>query len=60
MVESSSYAHAVHFGIGDDIRLSDEYFDLLPGSARKIVAYGDGKTDLISEKITARCFNDLL
>ncbi|HEY5586159.1 MAG TPA: sugar-binding domain-containing protein [Ruminiclostridium sp.] len=60
MVESSFYAHAVYFGIGDDIRLSDEYFDLLPGSARKIVVYGDGKTDLISEKITARCFNDLL
>ena len=27
-VSANSYAHAVHFGLEDSIRLSDEYFDL--------------------------------
>ena len=33
---SDIYAHGVHFGLDDDIRLSDEYFDLLPGEKRRI------------------------
>jgi len=36
-VASDHFVHAVHFGLGDDIRLSDEYFDLLPGEERRIV-----------------------
>jgi beta-mannosidase len=36
---SNAYAHAVHFGLDDDIRLSDEYFDLLPGETRRITIY---------------------
>lgn len=38
-VTSDAYAHGVHFGLPDDIRLSDEYFDLLPGESRSIVIY---------------------
>ncbi len=38
-VSSDVYAHAVHFNLGDDIRLSDEYFNLLPGESRVITVY---------------------
>ena len=30
-VSSDKYVHGVHFGLNDDVLLSDEYFDLLPG-----------------------------
>src|SRR5665647_1969487 len=36
MVSSDVYAHAVYFDLNDDIRPSDEYFDLLPGEHRRI------------------------
>jgi beta-mannosidase len=36
VVSSDKYAHGVHFGLDDDILLSDEYFDLLPKESRKI------------------------
>lgn len=35
-VSSSTYAHGVHFGLDDNALLSDEYFDLLPGSQKQI------------------------
>ncbi|NJD02146.1 MAG: beta-mannosidase [Ruminiclostridium sp.] len=35
-VSSDKYVHAVHFGLNDDVLLSDEYFDLLPGESRKV------------------------
>jgi beta-mannosidase len=35
-VTSDQYAHGVHFGLPDDVLLSDEYFDLLPGERREI------------------------
>ena len=35
-VSSATYAHAVHFGLPDDVTPSDEYFDLLPGESRQI------------------------
>ena len=35
-VSSDTFAHAVHFGLDDQLHLSDEYFDLLPGESRKI------------------------
>ena len=37
-VTSDSYAHGVHFAFPDTTRLSDEYFDLLPGESRVICA----------------------
>jgi beta-mannosidase len=40
-VRARAFAHAVHFGLPDDVRLSDEYFDLLPGEARTITFEGD-------------------
>ncbi|MCD9025791.1 glycoside hydrolase family 2 protein [Cohnella silvisoli] len=39
-VGSDVYAHAVHFGLSDHLRLSDEYFDLLPGQSRTVTIYG--------------------
>ena len=30
-VRASNYAHAVHFNLPAKYKLSDEYFDLLPG-----------------------------
>lgn len=39
-VSSAGYSHAVHFNLADDLRLSDEYFDLLPGDRRTVVVYG--------------------
>jgi len=35
-VSSDRYAHAVHLGLDDDTRLSDDYFDLLPGESRTV------------------------
>jgi beta-mannosidase len=40
-VMSDHFAHAVYFDLPDDIRLSDEYFDLLPGETRHITAQAD-------------------
>ena len=40
LVSCGTYAHAVHFGLDDDIRLSDEYFDLLPGESREVTVFG--------------------
>jgi len=39
-VRSRGFAHAVHFGLGDEAKLSDEYFDLLPGESRTVFAEG--------------------
>jgi beta-mannosidase len=39
-VTSDTYAHAVHFRLEDRARLSDEYFDLLPGESRQVIVYG--------------------
>ena len=39
-VTARGYAHGVHFGLGGEVRLSDEWFDLLPGESRAIVARG--------------------
>ncbi|WP_373865233.1 glycoside hydrolase family 2 protein [Paenibacillus koleovorans] len=35
-VSAETFAHAVHFQLDDRLRLSDEYFDLLPGESRDI------------------------
>jgi len=45
-VKSEGYSHAVSFGLDASIRLSDEYFDMLPGDVRTVVIYGAvGKVD---------------
>jgi len=52
-VSSDKYVHGVHFGFKDDVRLSDEYFDLLAGESREITAYGidiPGSNDKIDPK----------
>lgn len=36
---TDKFAHAVHFNLNDEIRLSDDYFDMLPGENRKITIY---------------------
>ncbi|MBM7568529.1 beta-mannosidase [Paenibacillus sacheonensis] len=42
---ADAYAHAVHFELPDDVRLSDHYFDLLPGETRTITIYGGAELD---------------
>jgi beta-mannosidase len=39
-VSTDVFAHAVHFGIEEDWRLSDAYFDLLPGESREVRVLG--------------------
>ena len=39
-VRAQSWAHHVHFGFGGDVVTSDEYFDLLPGESRTVLAKG--------------------
>jgi beta-mannosidase len=38
-ISSDVFAHAVHFKMDDGIKPSDEYFDLLPGEARRIKVF---------------------
>lgn len=57
VVKSSVYAHAVHFDFGDDIHLSDQYFDLLPDSEKTVTVYGLDNID--TGKICVKCFNNL-
>ncbi len=51
VVGSERFAHAVHLSVPDDLRLSDHFFDLLPGEKRKIIVYGGA--DLAPETIAA-------
>lgn len=53
-VRSDVYAHAVHFQIPSEYRLSDHYFDLLPGEQRKVTIYGgrDLDPDVLSPRST--------
>ncbi|MFW6007451.1 MAG: glycoside hydrolase family 2 protein [Halanaerobiales bacterium] len=39
-VKTDNYAHAVHFNLPSDYKLSDEYFDLLPEEEKKIIITG--------------------
>jgi len=39
IVTTDVFAHAVHFDLPSEVRLSDDYFDLLPGEIKKIVIY---------------------
>ncbi|MCL5070473.1 MAG: beta-mannosidase [Actinobacteria bacterium] len=39
-VTSDKYVHGVHFGLKDDLLLSDEYFDLLAGESRGVTVSG--------------------
>ncbi|RAP73588.1 beta-mannosidase [Paenibacillus montanisoli] len=52
---SQTFAHAVHFSLPDDLRLSDHYFDLLPGETRTITIYGGATLELAG--LTVRAIN---
>ncbi len=39
-VSTDVFAHAVHFGIEEEYRLSDSFFDLLPGESREVRVLG--------------------
>ncbi|MFW5987979.1 MAG: glycoside hydrolase family 2 protein [bacterium] len=39
-VQADKYAHALHFNLGPNYKLSDEYFDLLPRERKKIIISG--------------------
>lgn len=56
MVESDGFAHAVHFKLPDEIRLSDEYFDMLPREVRRVLLY-DAPDDMNVNDIKAYCIN---
>lgn len=51
-VSSDTFAHAVHFGLDESVRLSDEYFDLLPGERREITVWQEG---ISAEMLAPRC-----
>ncbi|MGG1555929.1 glycoside hydrolase family 2 protein [Paenibacillus ferrarius] len=38
-IKAETYCHAVHLLVPDDIRLSDQYFDLLPGETRCVAIH---------------------
>lgn len=55
-IYSKTYAHAVHFNLNENIKLSDEYFDMLPGDTRKIIAYNAcGEININDIKISCIC-----
>ncbi|MBB6670757.1 beta-mannosidase [Cohnella nanjingensis] len=56
-VSTDTFAHAVHFDLDDHVRLSDEYFDLLPGEKRKVTVYGVDSA-FGDRKIVARCLSN--
>ncbi|OGO81240.1 MAG: hypothetical protein A2Y21_06115 [Clostridiales bacterium GWC2_40_7] len=56
IVSSCCYAHAVHFSLSDDVKLSDEYFDLMPGEKRQIWIY-NAPEGLEMEKLKPRSVN---
>lgn len=53
-VKSNVYAHAVHFNLDDSIRLSDEYFDLLPGESREIEVLNES-ADIFAQDLRPVC-----
>lgn len=55
-VRTGVFAHAVHFKLQDEIVLSDEYFDMLPGQLRRIEIVNVPE-DLDVNDIRAFCVN---
>lgn len=55
-VVADAFAHAVHFNVGGDVRLSDHYFDLLPGEKRTVVLYGEATRN--ASGLVATCINN--
>lgn len=53
-VSTDVYAHAVHLTLPPGARLSDNYFDLLPGTSREVVVASEG---VAPEAITVHCVN---
>lgn len=53
-ITTNSYAHAVHFDLGDDVKLSDSYFDMLPGEVKRIKVL-KGIQNIIFEDIKPFC-----
>jgi beta-mannosidase len=54
VVSSERYAHAVHFQLDDQLRLSDEYFDLLPGESREVTIH-DAPGDITAAHLRPCC-----
>ena len=52
-VTADVFAHAVHFGLDAAVKASDEFFDLLPGEARRVTLSCAGEVDL--DEIRPRC-----
>jgi beta-mannosidase len=52
-VSSAAFAHAVHFDLPGDVRMSDQYFDLLPGERREVRIHGGGGHDVLQLTVSA-------
>jgi beta-mannosidase len=57
VVSSDRYAHAVHFQLDEQLRLSDEYFDLLPGEQREVIIH-DAAVDIAAAHLRPCCINN--
>ena len=51
-VSSDVFAHAVHFNLGASVKLSDEYFDLLPGEERRVTVFAN---EISAEELRPTC-----
>ena len=56
-ISSGSYAHAVHFKLDDRLKLSDEYFDLLPDEVRILQIANISNEFLASDLIPHAVYN---
>ena len=45
------FAHAVHFDLPDDVKLSDNYFDLLAGETKTVTVYGKTLDTLTADSV---------
>jgi beta-mannosidase len=54
VIESDGFSHGVHFDLDDETKLSDEYFDMLPGEIKKVYIKNTGK-DIDIKSIKPGC-----
>ena len=50
-LSTASFAHAVHLDVPDDLRVSDHYFDMLPGEERTITVYNGAPLESLNVSV---------
>lgn len=50
-ITADRFAHAVHFDLPVDVKLSDSYFDLLPNETKTVTVYGRTLDSIITHSI---------